>query len=167
MPFLRNVTAGRGVPDERLAAVAEHYLHFGGVSPITAQNEALLAALARRVRPARLDLPLYFGNRNWHPFLADTAAPMAADGRRHALVLATSATGSYSGCRQYREDLARAADGGRAPARRGSPSCGTTSTTRASRGQRRRRCGPRWPSCRPSCADGPAGVHRALDPGRA
>ncbi|HEV2886862.1 MAG TPA: ferrochelatase [Jatrophihabitans sp.] len=109
MPFLRNVTAGRGVPDERLAAVAEHYQHFGGVSPITAQNQALLSALAAEFGRRGIDLPLYFGNRNWHPFLTDTARQMAADGRRHALVLATSATGSYSGCRQYREDLARAA----------------------------------------------------------
>jgi ferrochelatase len=108
MPFLRNVTAGRGVPDERLAAVAEHYQHFGGVSPITAQNEALLAALGEEFGRRGIDLPLYFGNRNWHPFLTDTAGQLAADGRRHALVLATSATGSYSGCRQYREDLARA-----------------------------------------------------------
>lgn len=108
MPFLRNVTAGRGVPDERLAAVAEHYQHFGGVSPITAQNQALLAALAAEFGRRGIDLPLYFGNRNWHPFLTDTARQLAADGRRHALVLATSATGSYSGCRQYREDLARA-----------------------------------------------------------
>ena len=110
MPFLRNVTAGRGVPEDRLAAVAEHYQHFGGVSPITAQNQALLAALATEFGRRGIDLPLYFGNRNWHPFLADTARRMAADGRRHALVLATSATGSYSGCRQYREDLARATD---------------------------------------------------------
>ena len=108
MPFLRNVTAGRGVPDERLAAVAEHYHHFGGVSPITAQNEALLAALAAEFGRRGIDLPLYFGNRNWHPFLADTTRQLVADGRRHTLVLATSATGSYSGCRQYREDLARA-----------------------------------------------------------
>jgi ferrochelatase len=109
LPFLRNVTAGRGVPDERLAAVAEHYYHFGGVSPITAQNQALLAALAEEFARRGIDLPLYFGNRNWHPFLTDTARQLVADGRRHALVLATSATGSYSGCRQYREDLARAA----------------------------------------------------------
>jgi len=108
MPFLRNVTAGRGVPDDRLAAVAEHYQHFGGVSPITAQNEALLAALGAEFGRRGIDLPLYFGNRNWRPFLSDTARQMAAEGRRHALVLATSATGSYSGCRQYREDLARA-----------------------------------------------------------
>jgi ferrochelatase len=108
LPFLRNVTAGRGVPDERLAAVAEHYQHFGGVSPITAQNRALLAALGAEFGRRGIDLPLYFGNRNWHPFLSDTARELVVDGRRHTLVLATSATGSYSGCRQYREDLAHA-----------------------------------------------------------
>ncbi|HET6209118.1 MAG TPA: ferrochelatase, partial [Jatrophihabitans sp.] len=110
LPFLRKVTAGRGVPDDRLAEVAEHYLHFGGVSPITAQNEALLAALAAEFGRRGITLPLYFGNRNWHPLLADTTRRMVADGRRHALVLTTSATGSYSGCRQYREDLQRALD---------------------------------------------------------
>ncbi|MGI8666134.1 MAG: ferrochelatase [Jatrophihabitans sp.] len=108
LPFLRNVTAGRGIPDERLAEVAEHYLHFGGVSPITAQNEALLAAIAAEFDRRGIELPVYFGNRNWHPLVTDTARQLVADGRRHALVLATSATGSYSGCRQYREDLAAA-----------------------------------------------------------
>ena len=117
MPFLRTVTAGRGIPDERLVDVAEHYLHYDGVSPITAQNEALLAALRAEFDRRNISLPLYFGNRNWHPFLADTARQMADDGVRHALVLATSATTSYSGCRQYREDLQRASAelGGRAP----------------------------------------------------
>jgi len=108
MPFLRRVTQGRGVPDERLAEVAAHYQHFGGVSPITAQNEALVAAIGSELSHRGTDLPMYFGNRNWHPFVEDTVARMAADGVRHALVLTTSATGSYSGCRQYREDLARA-----------------------------------------------------------
>jgi len=110
LPFLRAVTAGRGVPDDRLAEVAEHYQHFGGVSPITAQNEALLAGLAAEFDRRGITLPLYFGNRNWHPLLTDTTSRMVADGRRHALVLTTSATGSYSGCRQYREDLQRALD---------------------------------------------------------
>ena len=109
MPFLRRVTAGRGIPDERLADVAEHYLHYGGVSPITAQNEALLAALTVEFRSLGIDLPLYFGNRNWQPLLADTARQMTEEGIRRPLVLTTSATSSYSGCRQYREDLARAA----------------------------------------------------------
>ncbi|HEU5271227.1 MAG TPA: ferrochelatase [Jatrophihabitans sp.] len=109
LPFLRNVTAGRGVPDERLAEVAEHYRHFGGVSPITAQNQALLTALTAEFDRRGFALPTYVGNRNWHPFVTDTARQIAADGHREVLVLATSATGSYSGCRQYREDLARAA----------------------------------------------------------
>jgi len=109
LPFLRNVTAGRGIPDDRLAAVAEHYQHFGGISPITAQNEALLSALTAEFERRSYRLPLYLGNRNWHPFVTDTARRIAADGHRRVLVLATSATGSYSGCRQYREDLARAA----------------------------------------------------------
>jgi ferrochelatase len=111
LPFLRNVTAGRGIPDERLAEVAGHYQHFGGVSPITAQNEALLDELAAEFGRRGITLPLYFGNRNWHPFLADTTRRMVADGRRNVLVLTTSATGSYSGCRQYREDLQRALAG--------------------------------------------------------
>lgn len=106
MPFLRNVTAGRGIPDERLVEVAEHYQHFGGISPITEQNEALLAAIGAEFDRRGIELPMYFGNRNWNPLVTDTTRRMVADGRRHALVLATSATGSYSGCRQYREDLA-------------------------------------------------------------
>jgi len=105
MPFLRRVTAGRGVPDERLAAVAEHYLHYGGISPITAQNIALLSAVEAELKVRGVDLPVYFGNRNWHPFLLDTARTMVEDGIEHAAVLTTSATSSYSGCRQYREDL--------------------------------------------------------------
>jgi len=108
MPFLRNVTLGRAVPDERLATVAEHYLHFGGVSPINAQCRALLAAVTAEFAVRQIDLPAYWGNRNWHPYLTDTVAQMRADGVRRALVLATSAAGGYSGCRQYREDLASA-----------------------------------------------------------
>jgi ferrochelatase len=108
LPFLRNVTAGRGVPDERLAEVAEHYQHFGGVSPINEQNRALLAAIDAAFRARSIELPLYWGNRNWAPLLPETVAAMAADGRRRALVLTTSATGSYSACRQYRENLADA-----------------------------------------------------------
>ncbi len=108
MPFLRNVTAGRGIPDERLAEVATHYQHFGGISPITEQNEVLLAAIGAEFSRRGIELPLYFGNRNWHPLIADTTRQLAAAGHRNVLVLATSATGSYSGCRQYREDLAGA-----------------------------------------------------------
>src|SRR3954464_9547671 len=80
LPFLRNVTRGRGVPDERLAEVAEHYHHFGGVSPINEQNRQLLAALADRFAADRIELPLYWGNRNWQPYLADTVARMRDDG---------------------------------------------------------------------------------------
>ena len=108
MPFLRQVTAGRNVPDERLVGVAEHYQHFGGVSPINEQNRALLSALEDEFATAGIDLPLYWGNRNWRPWLTDTVAEMAAAGVQRALVLATSATGGYSGCRQYRENLAEA-----------------------------------------------------------
>lgn len=103
IPFLENVLRGRNVPRERMLEVAEHYYHFGGRSPINDQNRALVAALQRE-----LDLPVYWGNRNWHPLLADTVRRMQADGVRRALAFVTSAFGSYSGCRQYLEDIARA-----------------------------------------------------------
>ena len=109
MPFLRNVVRGRNVPDERLATVAEQYEQFGGVSPINAQNRALIDALVPELAEHGIQLPVYFGNRNWHPFLADTLRTMAEDGIRSALVFVTSAFGSYSGCRQYRQDLVAAA----------------------------------------------------------
>ena len=109
MPFLRHVTAGRNVPDERLVDVAEHYQHFGGVSPINAQNRELLDALAKAFAQQGISLPSYWGNRNSQPWLADTVGQMKADGVTNALVLATSATGGYSGCRQYRENLRDAA----------------------------------------------------------
>jgi ferrochelatase len=96
------------VPDERLAEVAEHYQHFGGVSPINAQNEALVEALRTDFAQQGIELPIYLGNRNWHPFVEDTVRRMHDDGVRRALVFATSATSSYSGCRQYRDDMARA-----------------------------------------------------------
>jgi ferrochelatase len=108
MPFLRNVTRGRGVSDERLAEVAEHYRHFGGASPINAQNRALIEALRAEFAAHGTDLPIYWGNRNWQPYVADAAREMHGDGVRRALVFATSATASYSACRQYREDMARA-----------------------------------------------------------
>ena len=107
VPFLENVTRGRGVPPERLAEVAEHYYHFGGVSPINAQNRALIAALETELIRHGINLPVYFGNRNWHPMLPDTMEQMKADGVKRALVFVTSAFSSYSGCRQYREDLVR------------------------------------------------------------
>jgi ferrochelatase len=104
LPFLANVTRGRDVPPERLAVVARHYLEaFDGVSPLNEQVRRLRRALA-----AELELPVYWGNRNWHPFLADVLAQLRADGVRHALEVVTSAFPSYSGCRQYREDVWRA-----------------------------------------------------------
>lgn len=108
MPFLHNVTAGRDVPRGRLEQVAEHYHHFGGRSPINDQNRAVVAALERRLASEGPELPVYFGNRNWHPLLADTIREMARDGVRRALAYVTAAYSSYSGCRQYREDLAAA-----------------------------------------------------------
>jgi len=110
MPFLRNVTAGRNVPDERLAVVAAQYEMFGGRSPINEQNHALIDELTAEFDAHGIDLPIYYGNRNWDPYVADTVRQMRADGVERALVLATSAFSSYSGCRQYREDLERAAD---------------------------------------------------------
>ncbi len=110
MPFLENVTRGRNVPPARLDEVAEHYRHFGGVSPINAQNRALIAALQREFEDHEISLPIYFGNRNWAPFVADTIGEMRDGGVQRALVFATSALSSYSGCRQYREDIIRACD---------------------------------------------------------
>ncbi|MFF8599660.1 ferrochelatase [Streptomyces sp. NPDC015232] len=106
VPFLENVTRGRGIPKERLKEVGQHYFLFGGVSPINDQNRALLDALRTDFAEAGLDLPVYWGNRNWAPYLTDTLREMVTDGRRHIAVLATSAYASYSGCRQYRENLA-------------------------------------------------------------
>jgi ferrochelatase len=103
IPFLENVLRGRNVPRERMLEVAEHYYHFGGKSPINDQNRALIEAL-KSVVP----LPIYWGNRNWHPLLADTLRQMQADGVQRSLAFVTSAFSSYSGCRQYREDMERA-----------------------------------------------------------
>jgi ferrochelatase len=108
IPFLENVLRGRNVPRERMLAVAEHYYHLGGASPINTQNRSLLAALKDEFAAAGLKLPLYFGNRNWHPLLADTLAQMKADGVRRAIAFFTSAFSSYSGCRQYLENIAAA-----------------------------------------------------------
>ncbi|MYS25227.1 ferrochelatase [Streptomyces sp. DvalAA-14] len=106
VPFLENVTRGRGIPRERLQEVGKHYFLFGGVSPINAQNRELLGAVREDFAAAGLDLPVYWGNRNWAPYLTDTLREMAEAGHRRVLVLATSAYASYSGCRQYRENLA-------------------------------------------------------------
>jgi ferrochelatase len=108
VPFLENVLRGRPVPRARMLEVAEHYYHFGGKSPINDQNRALLAALRSLLADQGPALPVYWGNRNWHPLLADTMRQMAADGVRRAFAFVTSAYSSYSGCRQYREDLGRA-----------------------------------------------------------
>ena len=108
MPFLRNVLKGRNVPESRMLEVAHHYELFGGISPLNAQNRDLISALREELAHANLKLPVYWGNRNWHPFLLDTLRQMQNDGVRHALGFFTSAYSSYSGCRQYREDIERA-----------------------------------------------------------
>jgi ferrochelatase len=107
IPFLRNVTRGRGIPDERLELVSTHYRSFDGVSPINAQNRVLLEALEAEIARRGLNLPVYWGNRNWHPLLDDAVTRAYADGHRTVLALATSAYSSYSSDRQYREDFAR------------------------------------------------------------
>jgi protoporphyrin/coproporphyrin ferrochelatase len=108
LPFLENVLRGRNVPRERMLEVAEHYYHFGGRSPINDQNRKLIEAIEAEFTVHGPRLPVYWGNRNWHPLLPDTLRQMAADGVRRALAFVTSAFSSYSGCRQYREDIARA-----------------------------------------------------------
>src|ERR1700761_2546365 len=108
MPFLRTVTRGRGIPDERLAAVAEHYYAVGGLSPINQQCRPRLEALRAEFPAAGLDLPIYWGNRNWDPYLTETVATMAAAGVRHAVSFVPSAYSSFSSCRQYLDDLDRA-----------------------------------------------------------
>jgi ferrochelatase len=108
IPFLENVLRGRGVPRERMLAVAEHYYHFDGKSPINQQTRELIAALEAELEKNGPKLPIYWGNRNWHPLLTDTLRKMKDDGVRRAVAFVTSACSSYSGCRQYREDIARA-----------------------------------------------------------
>ncbi len=106
LPFLENVTRGRGIPRERLEEVGAHYSLFGGRSPINDLNRALLGAIRDDLAAHGIDLPVYWGNRNWDPYLADAVAEMRADGVTRAACFATSAYSSYSSCRQYREDLA-------------------------------------------------------------
>ncbi len=108
IPFLENVCRGRHVPRARLEDVAEHYRHFNGISPINQQNRDLIKALQTELAGHEIDLPIYFGNRNWHPLLSDTMRQMVTDGVKTVLVLVTSAYSSYSSCRQYQEDLTRA-----------------------------------------------------------
>jgi len=110
IPFLRNVTRGRGIPDERLEEVAHHYRHFGGVSPINEQNRALKAALEAELASRGIDLPVLWGNRNWEPYLRDALVEAHERGFTKLIGLATSAYSSYSSCRQYREDFASALD---------------------------------------------------------
>jgi ferrochelatase len=108
MPFLENVVHGRGVPKERLVAVAEHYLKFGGISPINTQNKQLISALQSELVARDIHTPIYWGNRHWRPFLTDAISEITAQGHRSILAILTSAYSSYSGCRQYREELANA-----------------------------------------------------------
>jgi ferrochelatase len=108
IPFLENVLRGKNVPRERMLEVAEHYYHFGGKSPINDQNRELVAALKKELETLGPPLPVYWGNRNWHPFLAETLRQMRFDGIDRAVVFVTSAFSSYSGCRQYLEDMERA-----------------------------------------------------------
>src|SRR4051794_23013357 len=108
LPFLENVTRGRGIPRDRLEQVAEHYHALGGRSPINDQNREFIAAVEEDFRSTGIELPVYWGNRNWDPYLADTLGRMREDGVRRAACLVTSAYSSYSGCRQYRENLADA-----------------------------------------------------------
>ena len=108
MPFLENVVRGKNVPPERLKEVAEHYNHFEGKSPINDQNRALVAALAEELRKSEIDLPIYWGNRNWDPFILEALREMRDDGKKRALAFVTSAYSSYSGCRQYRESIEKA-----------------------------------------------------------
>jgi len=105
MPFLENVVRGKNVPTDRLKEVAAHYNHFDGKSPINDQNRALIAALREELESSDIDLPVYWGNRNWHPMLVDTVRQMRDDGKKRALAFVTSAYSSYSGCRQYRENI--------------------------------------------------------------
>jgi protoporphyrin/coproporphyrin ferrochelatase len=108
IPFLENVLRGKNVPRERMLAVAEHYYYFGGKSPINDQNRRLIAALQEELDREGPKLPIYWGNRNWHPLLPDTLEQMKRDSVKHALAFVTSAFSSYSGCRQYRENIALA-----------------------------------------------------------
>ncbi len=111
IPFLRNVTAGRGIPDERLEEVAHHYRHFGGVSPINEQNRQLKAALEAELARRGIELPVYWGNRNWAPYFGDVVREAEANGHTELLGLVTSAYTSYSGVGQYREDFEKATAG--------------------------------------------------------
>ncbi len=117
LPFLENVLRGKNVPRERMLEVSEHYKQFGGVSPINEQCRQLIVAIEQECSRRKLDLPIYWGNRNWHPMLTDTLGKMAGDGRKRAIAFFTSMFSCYSGCRQYRENIAasQSAVGDKAP----------------------------------------------------
>ncbi len=108
LPFLRNVVKGRNIPDERLVRVASHYNHFGGISPINGCNRDIIKRLRENLHKSGVNLPIYWGNRNWHPLIADTVENMKNDGIENAVVLLTSAYSSYSSCRQYKENIEEA-----------------------------------------------------------
>ncbi|MEM9953077.1 MAG: ferrochelatase [Chloroflexota bacterium] len=108
VPFLQNVTRGRNIPEERLVEVGEHYYQFGGKSPINEQNLALIEALEEELAENNIDLPVYYGNRNWHPMITDTLQQMKDDGVKRAIAFFTSGFSCYSGCRQYRENIIEA-----------------------------------------------------------
>jgi len=108
MPFLENVLRGKNVPRERMLEVVEHYRHFDGISPINEQNRELIAAIKSELKEHEIDLPVYWGNRNWHPMLPDALQQMKDDGVKKALAFFTSIYSCYSGCRQYRENIADA-----------------------------------------------------------
>ncbi len=108
VPFLQNVARGRPVPRQRLETVAQHYYSFGGVSPLNGQMRALMAALQKELETHQVHLPIYWGNRNWQPTIADAVQQMHQDGVRRVVVFVASVFSSYSGCRQYREDVIRA-----------------------------------------------------------
>lgn len=108
MPFLEQVSTGRNIPRNRLEAVAEHYYAFDGISPINQQNRNIIDAMRKELQRRGHTMPVYFGNRNWHPFVSDTVKAMKADGVTHALAFMTSGFSCYSGCRQYREDIIKA-----------------------------------------------------------
>ncbi len=158
MPFLQNVTRGRGIPPERLEAVARHYDAVGGVSPINQQCRDLITAIGKDFATAGVDLPIYWGNRNWDPYLTRTVAEMTAAGVRRALAFVTSAYGSYSSCRQYLDDIERArAEAG--PALPRSTRSGTStaipvspSRSRTRPGGPSRRCRPGPARASPSCS---------------
>ena len=163
LPFLENVTRGRGVPRERLAEVAEHYYAVGGVSPINAQCREMLEPIAAAFARAGIDLPMYWGNRNWHPFLADTVREMA-DGVQRAIAFVTSAYSSYSACRQYYDDIDRAVAAvgrRRAAHRQDPPVLQPPGLHRAVRGRRGRRAGHARPR---GAGRRQAGLHRAQRP---